>query len=372
MIAPPLSVSAPQKQRVPYWDNARWIAIVLVVVGHAILKLIGESDPAYELYLFIYAFHVPLFVAVSGYFVKAGPPGMRQMRRLLTDVIFPYLIFETIWTTIRWARGDKFWLDYATASWTLWFLLALALWRIALPYLALLRYPLLISIVISVAAGYLSTVDSTFALSRTLGLLPFFVLGWKLRQCGITGNWLKLGSASIWRWRAGSLALFTALAVYIVLNIDWLREVKVRRFLLYNETYPSFGYSEFWAGGIRLGLILLSSALVIAFLMLVPRRRTWFTAFGAATMYIYLLHTFLLYPFRETGILDGPQPPWVLPAMLLLSLGIAILLSLPFVKRWFQPIVQPRAKWMFRDPIAPKTGAIRVPRSVSKSDGTGS
>ena len=73
MIAPPSSVSTAQKQRVPYWDNARWIAIVLVVVGHAILKLIGESDPAYELYLFIYAFHVPLFVAVSGYFAKAAP-----------------------------------------------------------------------------------------------------------------------------------------------------------------------------------------------------------------------------------------------------------------------------------------------------------
>ena len=51
--------NAPQKRRVPLWDNARWIAITLMVVGHAILKLISESDAAYAMYLFIYAFHVP-------------------------------------------------------------------------------------------------------------------------------------------------------------------------------------------------------------------------------------------------------------------------------------------------------------------------
>ena len=348
MIAPPTRMSTPQKQRVPYWDNARWIAIVLVVIGHAILKLIGESDPAYELYLFIYAFHVPLFVAVSGYFAKTSPPGTRQMKRLLTDVVFPYLIFETVWTTIRWLLGGPFKLDYATASWTLWFLIALAIWRIALPYLALLRYPLLISIAISVAVGYLTSIDSTFAMSRTLGLLPFFVFGWKVRQWRVTARWLALPPALMWRWRAGSLALFTALAVFIVLNIGWLREIKLRRFLLYDEPYKAFGYDEIWAGGIRLALILFTVLLITAFLMLVPRSRTWFTDFGAATMYIYLLHTFLLYPFRESGILDGPQPWWVLPAMVLLSVAIAVLLSLTFVQRWFRPVVQPKGTWAFR------------------------
>jgi hypothetical protein len=50
--------------RVPLWDNARWLAIALVVVGHGILPLIAESDAAYSVYLFIYSFHVPVFVAV--------------------------------------------------------------------------------------------------------------------------------------------------------------------------------------------------------------------------------------------------------------------------------------------------------------------
>ncbi|MCU1635309.1 MAG: fucose 4-O-acetylase [Cryobacterium sp.] len=348
-MSDPGTVTSPTaKRRVPLWDNARWLAITLVVVGHSILKLISESDAAYAVYLFIYAFHVPVFVAVSGYFAKAGPPGARQLQRLLTDIIFPYLIFETIWTVVRWLLGGRFWLDYASASWTLWFLLALAAWRVALPYLALIRYPLVASIIISVGAGYIGSVDSTFALSRTLGLLPFFVFGWKLRQWRLTGRWLTLGAHTVWRWRAGALGLFVILAGIVVTNIGTLRALKIRRFLLYNEAYPEFGYDQIWAGGIRLGLILLAFALTVAFLLLVPRRRTRFTALGAATMYIYLLHSFVLYPLRETGVLDGPQPGWVLPALVLGSVLVAMVLSLPLVRRVIRPLVEPRAPWLFR------------------------
>jgi fucose 4-O-acetylase-like acetyltransferase len=351
-----------QKPRVPLWDNARWIAITLMVIGHAILKLIGEADVAYTLYLFIYAFHVPVFVAVSGYFAKSGPPGARQMHRLLTDIVIPYIIFETIWTILRWILGGKLILDYSTASWTLWFLLALMIWRIMLPYLVLLRYPLIISVMISIGAGYLPNIDGTFTLSRTLGLLPFFVFGWKLRQWLLTDTWLQLRPGLIWRWRIGAIALFALLYLLIALNIGVLRDLQVRRFLLYDEAYGVFDYSQFWAGGIRLAVMLLAFALIVAFLMLIPRRTTWFSELGAATMYIYLLHTFVLYPLRETGVLDGPQSGWALPSMIALSVAISIVLSLPVVRRLFRPLVEPRVRWLFRSTAATPTGTIALPQ----------
>lgn len=361
MTLPSSGPSSPRKRRVPLWDNGRWIAITLMVVGHAILKLIGDSDVAYEAYLFIYAFHVPVFVAVSGYFAKSGPPGTRQLQRLLTDIVFPYFIFETIWTVVHWLLGGAFWLDYSTASWTLWFLIALAVWRVTLPYLVLLRYPLLIAIVISVGTGYVDSIDSSFALSRTLGLLPFFVFGWKLRQWQITDRWLEVRLAAVWRWRGAAIALFGALLVVIVANIDALRAIQIRRFLLYDEPYGSFGYDQAWAGGIRLGLMLLAFALIVSFLLLTPRSTTWFTAFGAATMYIYLLHSFLLYPLRESGVLDGPLPAWVLPAMIVLAVAISLLLAQPFVKKLTRPLVQPRARWLFRTQPETRTGTIVLP-----------
>ncbi|GAA2456665.1 acyltransferase family protein [Agromyces soli] len=345
----------------PLWDNARWIAIVLVVVGHGILPLIGESNSAYSVYLFIYSFHVAVFVTVSGYFAKSGPPTARSIRQVITDIVLPYLIFETIWTVLRFLLGTGVGLDYATPSWTLWFLIALAVWRVALPYLVVLRAPLLIAIAISVAAGYSETIDSTLALSRTFGMLPFFVFGWKLRQWRITGRWLALPARVAWRWRAGAIALFAAVLIAMPSAIEWWRDMKLRRFLLYDESYPDLGYDEPWTGAIRLGLLLAAMVLAVAFLTLMPRGAHWFTPFGAATMYIYLLHSFVLYPFRESGVLEGDQPFWVLPAMIVFCVGISIVLSLKPVRRLFRPLVEPRARWLFRPEPSTATGTIVLP-----------
>ncbi|MDO9397653.1 MAG: acyltransferase family protein [Herbiconiux sp.] len=351
MTAPDAAVRSPaaRPKREPLWDNARFVAITLVVVGHAILKLIAESDTAYGVYLFVYAFHVPLFVAVAGYFAKADPPGLKQLKRILTDLVLPYLIFETIWSVIHSLLAGRPLVDYASPSWTLWFLIALAVWRIALPYLALLRYPLLISVVVSVAAGYLPAIGGTFALDRTIALLPFFVLGWRLRQLPLTGRWLALSPRAVWRWRAGAIAVFAALAVVIGTNMPLWRELKVRRVFLNEEAYPSFGYDQWWAGALRLGAILLAALLVLAFLTLMPRRATWISPFGQATMYVYLLHSFVLYPIRESGVLGGPQSDLLLVAMILFSVVIALALSSPLVRRVFRPLVEPRARWLFAD-----------------------
>ena len=345
----------------PLWDNARWIAITLVVIGHGILPLLSEDDAAYSVYLFIYSFHVAVFVVVSGYFAKSGPPTARSLRQILTDIVFPYFIFETIWTVVRWALGSGFELDYTTASWTLWFLIALAAWRIVLPYLVLLRFPLLIAIAISIGAGYTETIDSTLALSRTFGMLPFFVFGWKLRQWQLTGRWLALPSSVAWRWRAGAIALFSAVLVVMPIAIETWRDLKLRRFMLYDEAYVAIGYEEPWSGAIRLVLLLSAMLLSVAFLVLMPRRATWFTPFGSATMYIYLLHTFVLFPFRETGILAGEQPFWVLPAMILFCIGISVALSLKPVRRVFRPLVEPRARWLFRPQATTATGTLVLP-----------
>jgi fucose 4-O-acetylase-like acetyltransferase len=337
-----------RKRRVPFWDNARWVTITLVVVGHALLKLIAGSDAAYSTYLFIYLFHVPVFVTVAGYFAKSTPPNARSLKRLLTDIVFPYLIFETVWSLIKWAVSGTLDLDYTTASWTLWFLISLGVWRVTLPYLVMLRFPLVFAIAISVAAGYLDNVDSALALSRTAGLLPFFVFGWKIRQSGVTERWLHLRAAVIWRWRAASIALFAAVAVTLSVGIGTWRDLLIRRFLLYDEQYDSFGYHEWWAGGARLALIAIGMLLAVAFLTLIPRRHTFFTAWGAATMYIYLLHSFFLYPLRESGVLDKQSSPLYLIGMIVLAVAMSILLSQRFVHRIFQPVIQPKATWLFR------------------------
>jgi fucose 4-O-acetylase-like acetyltransferase len=355
-----------QKKRVPFWDNARFACIVLVVMGHGIQRLTEDSDAALTVYLLIYAFHMPAFAIVSGYFSKSDPPGRRQMARVTTDILLPYLIMETIWTLVQFGVEGELNVNPTQPSWTLWFLLALGIFRLVLPYLALIRWPLLWAVIISVGVGYLDNVDSTFSLSRTLGILPFFVLGWKLRSWKIVDRW-RVTERQTWPVRVAAVGLFAVLAAVFVAFIDVWRNIDLRLWFFYDDSYQGLGEGVWWAGLVRLGLIALAVLLSAAFFMLVPRRRTWMTGFGQATMYVYLLHSFVLYPIRQSGMLrQGLDPDVWLVIMLVAAVGIAVVLSTAPVRRVFRPLIEPKPRWLFVHPADEE----RV--GPSRTDPTGS
>ncbi|MDR7112644.1 fucose 4-O-acetylase-like acetyltransferase [Microbacterium trichothecenolyticum] len=358
------SIARPRR-RTPFWDNARFSCIVFVVLGHAVQRLTYDSDIALGLYLVIYAFHMPAFAIISGYFSKSDAPTKTQMARVITDILVPYIVFEGLWTLTKWIVEGQANPNITQPSWTLWFLLALGIFRVVLPYLALLRWPLLWTIVISIGAGYLPNIGSTFSLSRTLGLLPFFTLGWWLREHDVVAR-LRLLDRRPWWVLAGALGLFavTGWAAWFFVD-DW-RAMNLREWLFYDENYASIGGTQWWAGGVRLALMVVAVVLSTAFFALVPRDTHWWTHFGQYTMYVYLLHSFVLYPFRENGLLRNAEPTWLwLPLVIIGSVLIALGLATKPVRRVFRPLVEPRPTWLFAD----RTLARREGR---RNDPTGS
>lgn len=362
----PVTAPAPKpRRRVPFWDNARYACIVLVVLGHAIQRLTYDSDIALAAYLALYAFHMPAFAIISGYFSKSGSPTRVQMARVITDILLPYVIFESLWTLTKWLVEGQADPNFTKPSWTLWFLLALGIFRLVLPYLALLRWPLLWTVVISIGVGYLPNVDSTFSLSRTLGLLPFFTLGWWLREHDIVAR-LRLLDARPWWTRVAAVAVLGAAGFTAWHWIDLWKSIDLSRWLFYEDAYADLGGEQWWAGGVRIALMLLAAVLSAAFFTLVPRRMYWWTVFGQYTMYVFLLHSFVLYPFRESGVLRDLDPTWLwLPLVTLLSVLLALALATKPVRRLVRPLVEPRPRWLFVDPdLAVREG--------HRSDPTGS
>ncbi|MCK6066998.1 MULTISPECIES: acyltransferase family protein [Microbacterium] len=350
------------RRRVHFWDNARFACIVLVVLGHAVQRLTYDSDIALGMYLLVYAFHMPAFALISGYFSKAGTPTRPQMARVLTDILVPYAIFEALWTLTKWLVEGQANPNPTQPSWTLWFLVALGIFRVVLPYLALLRWPLLWTVVISVGVGYLPNIDSTFALTRTLGLLPFFTLGWWLRENDIVER-LGLLRRRPWWVIAGSVATFAAAALACWYFVDVWRDVDLRAWLFYDTAYGEMVGPQWWAGGVRMLLLVVALILCTAFFALLPRRQTWWTQFGQYTMYVYLLHSFVLYPFRESGILRDAEPTWLwLPLVVVASVLIALALATRPVRRVFRPLIEPRPGWLFADPtLASREGRRNDP-----------
>lgn len=362
--APRTGSTPTSKRRVPLWDNARFACIVLVVLGHALQRLTYDSDIALSLYLLIYAFHMPAFAIISGYFSKSDSPSRRQMARVITDIVLPYIIFEVLWTLTKWIVEGQANPNLTQPSWTLWFLLALAIFRLVLPYLALLRWPLLWTVVISIAAGYWSNVDSTLSLSRTLGLLPFFTLGWWLSDRDIVArlDLLRRGRLAV---RIAAITLFAVGGFVAWYFVDFWRDVDLRAWLFYDESYADLG-GPWWSGALRLVLMAIALVLSVAFFALVPRGGYWWTHFGQYTMYVYLLHSFVLYPLRESGILRNAEPTWFwLPLVIVMSVAIALVLATKPVRRVFRPLVEPRPAWLFADPTL-------ASREGRRSDPTGS
>lgn len=335
------------KVRLPHWDNARFLAVTLVVIGHGIQRLTYDSNYALALYLFIYAFHMPAFAIISGYFSKPGPPSAIQMRRVLTDILLPYFIMEAIWALVKFFAEGETNLNPSKPSWTLWFLLALGIFRLVLPYLALLRWPLAWAVIGSIGVGYFDNIDNTFSLSRAIGILPFFVLGWKLREWGMIERW-QTAQRSVWLYRGLAVAVFVGWLAVILGNIELWRTIDLRFWFFYDDSYQGLGEDQWWAGGVRLALIVLAAILSAAFFSLVPRRHTWITDAGQATMYVYLLHSFVLYPLRESGLLQDERTSamWLL-SLVLASIGVALVLSAPIVKKIFHPIIEPKPRWVF-------------------------
>lgn len=356
------SVAAQKRRRVPLWDNARFACIVLVVLGHAVQRLTYDSDIALGLYLLIYAFHMPAFAIISGYFSKSDSPSRRQMARVITDIVVPYIIFEGLWTLTKLLVEGQANPNITEPSWTLWFLLALAIFRLVLPYLALLRWPLAWTVLISLSVGYLPNIDSTLSLSRTLGLLPFFTLGWWLSHHGILERF-DLLRRQRWWVRGAAAVTFVVAGWAAWFFVDAWREMSLRDWLFYDDSYAEIGGTQWWAAGVRLALMAVALILSVAFFALIPRGQHWWTKLGQYTMYVYLLHSFVLYPFRESGVLRDLDPTWLwLPIVIVLSVLIAIGLATKPVRFVFRPVIEPRPAWLFADPtLAGKEGRRNDP-----------
>ena len=65
IVTAPARASGTAAARDPLLDNAKFLAIVLVVSGHLVEEL-RDVPAAHALYFFVYLIHKPLFIDVSG------------------------------------------------------------------------------------------------------------------------------------------------------------------------------------------------------------------------------------------------------------------------------------------------------------------
>jgi fucose 4-O-acetylase-like acetyltransferase len=340
----PGSAHRPPQQRDPYLDNAKFLAVVLVVVGHAWNNL-SEVHGVEAGYLLLYLFHMPVFVLVTGYLSRrstALTPGRAQA--IVGTLVVPYLIFQAGYGVLASLAGiEASEPGLVSPSWLMWFLAAVACWRATAAVWQHMRAPVAVAVAISLAGG--ATSAGALALTQVLGLLPFFVLGLSLRPHHLR----RLRTPRVRLLAVGTLAA-AAVGCFVATPVSDLR----MEWVYWRSSYTELGVSWVEGGVIRLAMLLAALVLSAAFLALVPERRTWFTRFGAHTLYAYLLHGLVVLLGMATGVFDlateGGAVSDAVGVALVTAAAAAVawaLMTEP-VRRVFRPVVQPDLRVLWR------------------------
>jgi fucose 4-O-acetylase-like acetyltransferase len=361
----PLPVTtSPTKERVAYLDNARYWVMLLVVIGHSLTQF-TDMDSARGVYVWIYSFHMPFFVLISGYTARRFMGDARQVRRMISTLVVPYLILEiTTQLITRHYTGSPDPLIILSPQWLGWFIAALFVWRLTTPIWRALKYPITTSIVISLLVG-LTEVPNVLALPKILGFLPFYVVGLHMSR----ERFERLAATRV--RVASAVLLVAALLVCYAYSENWTTD-----WLLWKQRYGEDPLGATPLEGItqRAELLAIGFVLTFAALSLVPRKRSWTTAFGGRTFYCYLLHGYLiLFLSLQLEVFDKIEKYGfgAVVGCTIVAVVVANLLMTKPVATLFRPVFEPRLTWLFREAPRPTAPAAQpdpaAPRSSAGS-----
>ncbi|MEU4462612.1 acyltransferase family protein [Streptomyces sp. NPDC024017] len=329
------------KQRDAFFDNAKYLAIVLVAMGHAWEPLKSDSRILEAAYQVVYAFHMPAFILISGYFSRSFDMRPDRLKRLITGVAVPYIIFETAYPLFkRVIDNDPHQEISLLDPWYLtWFLVALFVWRLTTPIWNLVRWPLPLALGLAMLATVTPSIGDDLDLQRVLQFLPFFVLGLVM----------KPEHFHMVRTRAVRIASVPVFAV--ALAFSWWAVPRMNTAWFYHRDAAQELGAPWWTGPVMvLAMFGCSLVLTACFFAWVPRRHMWFTALGAGTLYGYLLHGFLVKAGDYQGWFEASwlhQPTGEVLVTVLAAAVVTVLCTKP-VQRIFRFAMEPKMEWAFK------------------------
>ncbi len=163
-----------------YFDSLKAFLMIFVILGHS-LDLGGVNDRlANSLQYWIYTFHMPLFVFVTGYFTNCQS---KNFKKGILNLLVVYVIFQAL-HIVEDRRMPEI-RDLLCPAFSLWYILSCVWWRLIARLFEKIGIKskvelLTFSVILSLIVGFIpySTIFST---QRTFAFLPFFMLGFMMR-----------------------------------------------------------------------------------------------------------------------------------------------------------------------------------------------
>lgn len=298
-------------------DSIKGLLILLVVFGHLIEPIRADSWIMHT-YKFIYVFHMPAFIFLSG-MLTHGPFDERHMRKLVSQLIVPLIVFECLYVGLHRLLHGHYPADLSnlTGYWVLWFLVSLFFWRLLAPILLRLRWPVLASLVIALIGQAADHTGSYLSLGRTFTFLPFFTAG------------LVHGQTLITRIRQSDgrrVAILLLIVIFIL-------SAYPRRFALAgDQSFEDLGLLIRDGVWLRLALYAMSFTAVCAVIRL-TKPSAHLARWGRQSLDVYVWHGLLIMLLRDVASLDWLRDYsfFVFIAFIPLSILLCQVLSAPAV-----------------------------------------
>lgn len=327
------------RERDYLWDNIKALLIFLVVAGHC-LEFCGFTlSAARAIDYFIYSFHMPAFVFVSGFWAKRYCMGGKVRAEKAATLFAYYAVFQLLFIALRLILNiNTSALSILRPCRGLWYLLAIFIYYLITPVIeklpAYLTLP--VFIILSALIGRDSSAGNYLGALRIVVFAPYFFMGYyfsadtlkkarslKLPVRVLSGLACAAASASIWVIQRNTFS----------------------RYLFFgNKNYSKLGVSNLTGSVLRLECIVIALLMIAALLLLMPSKKLFFSVTGQRSLQIYALHMLLVILLFDTGLIDfciDTYPRFALitgaasAVTAVLSLGV---FSYPF--KWIQSGVQ--------------------------------
>lgn len=268
------------KQRYTYFDSLKFVLIVCVVLGH-FLGIDKNNAVNVVIYNFLYSFHMPLFVFISGFFSKESYKSKSWKDVLL---LLEMLLFSNLYYCIFFQDCPKNIKELLTPWYATWYLLTLAYYRLFINYVPLpnnKKFTILgIAIVLSVLVCF-TPADRMLSVSRTIAFFPFFLLGYHFKES------VKI----IIKYIKSLNKLFYIFFIVVILIGFYYSGINFSGFFMCAD--PDGLRYGLLGGGIRFLFIPFAVVVSICVMALTPDKPLLATL-GKKTLYIFIFHGYLV------------------------------------------------------------------------------
>ena len=305
------------KQRIHRYDNVKALLIFLVVLGHMTTDYVSDSHLIRWTTLWIYTFHMPAFIFVSGLMHKqyiteekaaAGIKGETVLRidKLAGFFLCGYALKVFLQLTRTLMGQNPLW-HWIAEPGIPWYLFVMAEYELLFYLMRRItdkvdpRIMITGAFALSAVIGYFPAVGDTFCLSRMINFLPIYMIGYyldmkKVNEFFSSRNYLKI---------AGCIGIAASMAVCFFGKwgmYSWRKWFTGRRSYEFLQDFFSYAYANGW--WIRLAVWAVAIAITLSVIAVIPDRDLGFiTTIGSRTLNVYFWHRPLCYLFRNWAVL---------------------------------------------------------------------